>query len=276
MWSFSGFLCHLLYCFIYTGGLYNWSEKKNTRNVNISTWALENCRGHSRHYMANENFIQVGPHMMPYASERGDHDEQIMREKEGKMKMTGGESWKKHTEPQVSHTHKQKTALFQSLDKKRGRVACCGRTCTMHVLQCTISTLGHIILTVSLSLSISTSFSFRMWLSHSLPLIKYSQLVPLNIHRAAPLRLSALRQSASSECTRSPPRDWTHTQTSSACMACNVAALQRGVRREGWRERGRRKWPMRGKNKKKEGNDGWGRNETPERKLYEERKQKRL
>lgn len=40
----------------------------------------------------------------------------------------------------------------------------------------------------------------------SLPLIKYSQLVPLNIHCAALLRLSALHQPASSECTRSPPK----------------------------------------------------------------------
>ncbi len=59
-----------------------------------------------QHYMANENFIQVGSHMMPYASDREDNDEKIKREKEGKMNMTGGESWK-NTLNVSTHTHTQ-------------------------------------------------------------------------------------------------------------------------------------------------------------------------
>lgn len=77
-----------------------------------------------------------------------------------------------------------------------------------------------------------TSFCFHIWRSHSLALIKYSQLVPLNIHRAALLRLSALRQSASSECTRSPPRAWKHmhTHAASACAAWDARARGDGRR----------------------------------------------
>ena len=41
---------------------------------------------------------------MPYASDRGDNDEQIKREKEGKMNMTRVESWK-NTLNLRTHTH---------------------------------------------------------------------------------------------------------------------------------------------------------------------------
>ena len=140
-----------------------------------------------QHYMANENFIQVGSRMMPYALDRQDNDEQIKREKGGKMNMTGG-AIRKHSEPPAKLS-------FQRTDKKRGRAACCGRTYTVHVLQCSISLFPYLHLSVSIYDSLTL-----------FPLIKYSQLVPLNIHRAALLRLSALCQSASSECTRSPPK----------------------------------------------------------------------
>lgn len=172
-----------------------------------------------QHYIANKNFIQVGSHMMPYALERRDNDEQIKREKEGKMNMTGGESWNN------THTHKT-LCCFKTFIRKEESLHAVGRhipcICynALFLLWCKQPWLSHLLFPyLHLSLSICDS----------LPLIKYSQLVPLNIHCAALLRLSALRQSASSECTRSPPKAWKHrytlTHTLSACMACDVAAL---------------------------------------------------
>lgn len=129
---------------------------------------------------------------------------------------------------------------------------------------------------ISLSLTRSTSFSFYIWLSHSLPLIKYSQLVSLNIHRAALLRLSALRQSASSECTRSPPKAWKlkcthmrthkHTVTHIVCLhrlRCGSFAERGGDDKEEGGRSGRRKK----EHKKWKRNGCWGRDETHERKI---------
>lgn len=72
----------------------------------------------------------------------------------------------------------------------------------------------------------------------SLPLIKYSQLVPLNIHRAA--RLSALHQAASSECARSPPKAWKHAHSRPAWWATGGGGGDWTKRRTAQKEKN---WP---------------------------------
>lgn len=161
-------------------------------------------------YIANENFIQVGSHMTPYALDRRGNDEQIKRARR---------IWQE--ESRGKHTH-IKHCCFNTLIRKEEGLHAVGS----HTSECSISAFYN-----SECLTLSFQLHLSLSICDSLPLIKYSQLVPLNIHCAALLRLSALRRTASSECTSSPPKpENTHTHTSSACMACDVAALKKGER----------------------------------------------
>lgn len=90
----------------------------------------------------------------------------------------------------------------------------------------------------------------------TLPLIKYSQLVPLNIHCTALLRLSALYQPASSMSTRSPSKARKHTYTEESA-AWSVAAWG------GWIGQNTVVAKLRIRQKKRQ--SGWKRNETQEK-----------
>lgn len=105
------------------------------------------------------------------------------------MNMIGG-SWKNTLN---SNTHTHTTLLFQSLDKKRGGLHAVGRRTPFKCY----SDLERITLTVSLSLSPYTTLS-RSSNIHSWSHETFTALLLL--------RLSALRQSASSGRTRSQPK----------------------------------------------------------------------
>lgn len=118
-----------------------------------------------------------------------------------------------------------------------------------------------LLFTISECLTLPFHLHLSLSIYDSLPLIKYSQLVPLNIHCAALLRLSALRQSASSECTSSPPK------SENAHAHAHVVCLH-GLRCGSLVERGESKgWLERAKERKthKKGNDRQVKNETREK-----------
>lgn len=146
--------------------------------------------------MVNENVFQVGCHMMPYVIQTG----RIMMGTRGKKR---GKKHQQHeydrrtvlenvTTSRYTHWHTHTHTVKVLIREEEGLHA------VKRLTPWTILALASITLTAPFSISISTSFCFHIRLSHSLFLIKYSQLVPLNIHHTALLRLSGLCQSACS------------------------------------------------------------------------------
>lgn len=178
--------------------------------------------------------------MMPYASDRGGDNDEQMREKKRAR-------WIWQEESLTTHT-------VSSADKKRW-FACCGKTHTTRVTM-------HRFCSGPLSPRAAENSPFpylhlrslSIYDSHSLPLIKYSQLVPLNIH----LHLPSANQPPASALVRAhhqkPENTHTHTHRLPAWPA------MRQPLRSGGEEVTRKKWRKNPRGKKKGGWDGcWGR-----------------